>query len=97
MKPQRHRVHRETHNAIFGLSLCLCVSVVIGIFSAQAHAEVSVLDDLGNTVRLAQPAKRIVSLAPHMTETLFAAGAGARASARPGAHGRRLWRAWTRF
>lgn len=41
-----------------------------------AHAEVSVRDDLGNTVRLAQPAKRIVSLAPHMTETLFAAGAG---------------------
>ena len=43
-----------------------------------AHAEVSVRDDLGNTVKLAQPAKRIVSLAPHMTETLFAAGAGDR-------------------
>lgn len=27
-------------------------------------------------MRLAQPAKRIVSLAPHLTETLFAAGAG---------------------
>ncbi|HEX5804043.1 MAG TPA: cobalamin-binding protein [Azospira sp.] len=45
---------------------------------AAAHAEVSVRDDLGNTVTLARPAQRIVSLAPHMTETLFAAGAGER-------------------
>jgi iron complex transport system substrate-binding protein len=37
-----------------------------------------VVDDTGATVRLAQPAKRIVSLAPHITETLFAAGAGER-------------------
>ena len=43
-----------------------------------ASAEVSVLDDTGATVRLAQPAKRIVSLAPHVTENLFAAGAGDR-------------------
>jgi iron complex transport system substrate-binding protein len=43
-----------------------------------AHADVSVLDDTGAMVRLVQPAKRIVSLAPHMTETLFAAGAGER-------------------
>ncbi|MBI2308005.1 MAG: cobalamin-binding protein [Rhodocyclales bacterium] len=46
-------------------------------FCAAAHADVSVRDDLGNTVKLARPAQRIVSLAPHMTETLFAAGAGA--------------------
>ena len=43
-----------------------------------AQAEVSVRDDSGATVRLAQPARRIVSLAPHVTETLFAAGAGER-------------------
>jgi len=43
-----------------------------------AQAEVSVVDDSGATIRLAQPAKRIVSLAPHLTETLFAAGAGER-------------------
>ncbi len=43
-----------------------------------ASADVSVVDDAGATVRLAQPAKRIVSLAPHVTETLFAAGAGER-------------------
>lgn len=50
----------------------------LALIAAAAHAEVSVRDDLGNTVKLAQPAKRIVSLAPHMTETLFAAGAGDR-------------------
>jgi iron complex transport system substrate-binding protein len=54
--------------------------VAIAILSAAnfAHADVSVVDDAGATVRLAQPAKRIVSLAPHITETLFAAGAGER-------------------
>ena len=46
--------------------------------SPLIRAEVSVVDDTGTTVRLAQPAKRIVSLAPHLTETLFAAGAGER-------------------
>jgi iron complex transport system substrate-binding protein len=39
-------------------------------------ATVSVLDDSGNAVTLAAPAQRIVSLAPHATELLFAAGAG---------------------
>jgi len=44
--------------------------------SGSAQAEVVVKDDSGATVRLAQPAKRIVTLAPHLSETLFAAGAG---------------------
>jgi iron complex transport system substrate-binding protein len=44
----------------------------------QALAEIVVRDDSGETVRLAVPARRIVSLAPHVTETLFAAGAGER-------------------
>ena len=41
-----------------------------------AHGKVSVTDDEGRTVELAQPARRIVSLAPHLTEQLFAIGAG---------------------
>ena len=44
--------------------------------STTASATVSVVDDSGNTVILAAPAQRIVSLAPHATELLFAAGAG---------------------
>lgn len=43
-----------------------------------AHAEVSVKDDAGRTVVLPVPAQRIVSLAPSVTETFFAAGAGDR-------------------
>ena len=39
---------------------------------------VRVVDDAGREVRLAAPAKRIVSLAPHLTELLFAADAGER-------------------
>jgi iron complex transport system substrate-binding protein len=51
---------------------------VLALVAATAHAEVVVRDDTGATVRLAQPARRIVSLAPHITETLYAAGAGER-------------------
>jgi len=39
-------------------------------------ADVVVLDDSGASVRLAQPARRIITLAPHLVETLYAAGAG---------------------
>lgn len=39
-----------------------------------AWAAVSVKDDGGHTVTLAAPARRVVSLAPHVTELLFAAG-----------------------
>jgi iron complex transport system substrate-binding protein len=51
-------------------TLLLCCSFT------TAQAEVSVRDDNGVNVRLSVPAKRIVSLAPHATENLFAAGAG---------------------
>jgi iron complex transport system substrate-binding protein len=44
--------------------------------STHAGAEVSALDTAGRRVVLPAPAKRIVSLAPHLTELLFAAGAG---------------------
>lgn len=44
--------------------------------AATASAKVTATDDEGRTVELAQPARRIVSLAPHLTEQLFAIGAG---------------------
>jgi len=46
--------------------------------SLCAHGEISVVDDAGNTVRLAQPARRVIALAPHLTEMMFAVGAGDR-------------------
>jgi iron complex transport system substrate-binding protein len=45
-------------------------------FGTMAHAAVAVVDDEGHAIELAQPARRIVSLAPHLTEQLFAIGAG---------------------
>lgn len=52
--------------------------ILAALFVAPAYAEVRVTDDLGQAIVLAQPARRIVSLAPHVTEMLFAAGAGER-------------------
>src|SRR3954463_8154001 len=48
------------------------------LYSGLACAEVSTVDSEGRRVALAAPAQRIVSLAPHVTELLFAAGAGAK-------------------
>ncbi|CAN5859385.1 cobalamin-binding protein [soil metagenome] len=42
----------------------------------QAQAGVTVTDDAGNVISLATPAKRIISLSPHVTELIFAAGGG---------------------
>lgn len=44
--------------------------------AAGAGAQVAVIDDDGRRVALPQPARRIVSLAPHLTEQLYAIGAG---------------------
>lgn len=52
------------------------VWLALVLLSSAATAAVSVIDDTGRTVTVARPAQRIVSLAPHVTELLFAAGAG---------------------
>ncbi|WDR90525.2 cobalamin-binding protein [Burkholderia ambifaria] len=43
-----------------------------------AHADVTARDDAGNTVTLPAPAQRVISLAPHATELVYAAGGGAK-------------------
>lgn len=55
--------------SLLAASVLLCASV---------RAEVTAVDDGGRRIALPAPAARIVSLAPHATELLFAAGAGAR-------------------
>ena len=42
----------------------------------DVRADIGVVDDSGESVVLPRPATRVVSLAPHITELLFAAGAG---------------------
>lgn len=61
-------------NKLFLQALLLSLAFVAG----SAAAAVSVKDDGGNTVTLGKPAQRIISLAPHATELIFAAGGGDR-------------------
>lgn len=48
------------------------------LVAATARADISVRDDDGLTVTLQKPAQRVIALAPHVTELLFAAGGGER-------------------
>ena len=62
-----------------GRAFLRCTLVaLLALGGVAAAAELRLTDDAGRSVILKQPAQRIISLAPHMTELLFAAGAGAR-------------------
>jgi iron complex transport system substrate-binding protein len=50
--------------------------LVFALAASCARAEIAAVDDTGAALTLARPAARIVSLAPHATELLFALGAG---------------------
>jgi iron complex transport system substrate-binding protein len=63
------------HRRIALVHWALAAALVLG--SVATAAEIRLADDSGRSVTLKQPAQRIISLAPHMTELLFAAGAGA--------------------
>jgi len=52
------------------------LSILLVCCSLSVMAEVRVVDDNGDEVRLAVPAQRIISLAPNITEVLFHIGAG---------------------
>ena len=56
----------------------ISLSLLCALAALPARAEIVVTDVSGATIKLAAPAKRIVSLAPHITELLYAAGAGDR-------------------
>lgn len=59
-------------------SLLRLVPAALLFLAQPALADIVVKDDTGQEIRLKEAAKRIVSLAPHATETLYAAGAGDR-------------------
>jgi iron complex transport system substrate-binding protein len=46
--------------------------------TSSTAAPISIRDDLGRTVELKEPAKRIVTLAPFLTELVYSTGAGER-------------------
>jgi len=61
-----------------GLSLFASTLNASGAGAGGGSAPLTVTDDWGRTLRLEKVPTRIVSLAPHATELLFAAGAGSR-------------------
>ncbi|TCW81895.1 cobalamin-binding protein [Burkholderia sp. SRS-46] len=61
------------------LACLLPAAALLGLGgAATARADVSTRDDAGNTVTLPAPAQRVISLAPHVTELIYAAGGGAK-------------------
>jgi iron complex transport system substrate-binding protein len=56
-----------------------CAALLAGLaLLPAARADLVVKDDTGSEIRLKAPAQRIVTLAPHAAESLFAAGAGSK-------------------
>lgn len=59
------------------LALLIAVALAAGCGGGPpATGRITLVDDAGDSVRLAQPARRVVSLIPATTEILFAIGAG---------------------
>lgn len=54
------------------------IAVAFCISSLHARAAITVTDDTGATLTLSAPAQRVISLAPHVTELLYAAGGGSK-------------------
>ncbi|MBV9575259.1 MAG: cobalamin-binding protein [Gammaproteobacteria bacterium] len=53
----------------------LLLFLLVGL-ATQVYATCIVTDDIGKQIHLTKPAQRIISLAPDLTENLFAIGAG---------------------
>ncbi|MYI89229.1 MAG: cobalamin-binding protein [Gammaproteobacteria bacterium] len=56
---------------VCGIAVQLCASPTVG-------STISVVDDSGETIVLEEPAQRIITLAPHLTEQVFTADGGDR-------------------
>jgi iron complex transport system substrate-binding protein len=56
----------------------LFMAALLALATVGAQAAVTVVDDAGRRVTVQQPARRVISMAPHATELLFAAGGGER-------------------
>lgn len=59
---------------IFNLGVAILSLMALPL--TLAAAPVSVVDDLGNQINLDRPAQRIVALAPHIVEMVYAVGSG---------------------
>ena len=64
--------------SIYARVLAVCITALCGGCAnpPAGHQPFELRDDLGRSVRLQTPVSRVVSLAPSLTEIIFAAGAG---------------------
>ena len=60
------------------MNKAMLASVLAMTMAGAAQAAITVKDDAGLTVSVDKPALRVISMAPHVTELLFAAGGGSR-------------------
>lgn len=59
------------------MSRCLAFWLCLLLVTSVQASEIRVADDDGQVLEFTRPPQRIISLAPHLTELLFAVGAGA--------------------
>jgi len=71
------RSPRRRRAACLSAGLALAFGVALGVCQ-RACASVSVIDDAGDRVALAAPARRVIALSPHAVELVYAAGGGAK-------------------
>lgn len=77
--PWRKSFARDTWQRADMITRVRAALILWLLFVVNSHAaEVVVRDDYATDVRLSRPAERVVSLSPHLTELLYAAGGGER-------------------
>jgi len=52
------------------------LAIFMTVFFSLSAQAIDVVDDRGNTVTLTQPAQRVIALAPHIVEVVYAVGRG---------------------
>ena len=78
-KPPSHvKKHKWFDRSEKFKSLKFFAALLLACAAAPVHAEATSGEDSGTPLRLEKPASRIVTLAPHLAEMVFAAGAGDR-------------------
>ncbi|MCG5075323.1 cobalamin-binding protein [Paraburkholderia tagetis] len=84
---RRAYVSNRRRIGLRGYTLAVCAAAALPVGAAHAakanpanpaSPAVSTVDDSGNTITLAAPAQRVISLSPHATELIYAAGGGAK-------------------
>lgn len=75
--PWRRKWWRKKSSLMRASILRFMVLGLLALLFSPARADCcAVIDDSGRWVRLSEPAQRVVALAPHLTESLYAIGAG---------------------